>query len=83
MSPVKIEKNLSEGNLDGPIFRPRLDKAMKKERKRLAQKKYYEKNKEKIIANVVRGRKRTEKKEEREGKKIIQVGNKSLQVKLL
>ena len=56
MSPVKIEKNLSEGNLDGPIFRPRLDKATKKEKKRLAQKKYYEKNKERIIRNVVKHR---------------------------
>ena len=54
MSPVKIEK--TEANPDGPIFRPRLDKAMKKERKRLAQKKYYEKNKERIIRNVVKHR---------------------------
>ena len=42
-----------------PIYQPKLDKEMKKERRRLEQKKYYEKNKDRIIANVVRRRKRT------------------------
>ena len=85
VSNISFHKKKYHGdNQDGPTYQQtRLDKVEKEERRRLAQKKYYEKNKERIIANVVRSRKRTEKKEERKGKKIIQVGNKSLQVKLL
>ena len=119
LQKLASKESLPEDIPDGPIYQPRLDKVMKKERRRLEQKKYYEKNKDRIIANVVRRRKRTyvrkrtEKKlpvEEdpddpidffmktyepvnvkmedtknftKEKNKIIKVGDKSLQVKLL
>ena len=105
-SNISFHKKKYHGdNQNGPTYQQsRLDKETKKERKRLAQKKYYEKNKERIIKNVVRWRKKTENKlpvkedpddptptEDfimktdgiKEESKIIKVGNKSLQVKLL
>ena len=59
LQKLASNENLPEDIPDGPIYQPRLDKVMKKERRRLEQKKYYEKNKDRIIANVVRWRKRT------------------------